>query len=931
MALATRSSFDDPHPDIIKIEDSPSPSPSLDDPPDAIPEVGIRLAHPIPAVLDPKDPESFLRRCSGFNKKTNLRCNAPIGRNSPHAKSLHFTYLPTCHAHRDQLTYAGRCQFKENGDLCARLFRWIPPNFELCEEHQGHPDTPCYFMKLPLELRLDVFRYLLPSKPIGSSISHMHQENDPPPPPPPQGPHRANQPFVTWNPASGPIRLPPPRIAHSRRPHAARCVIPKPPSPVEPPKLFPTPLLNLLHVSRQMYLEVKDLLFSTVPFVIDIRKDGTFMCGRRLLEPRRADGTSHFAGEDAEKAAKKFIASFDWASVKNYDVHILVENWNAQMQPHQPSHWDEEVEIYDIRDYVRVAVNGILAKSRNLCKLNVRLGIASFTWGDEELIENARLLVGPFERLRNVRQPKLCGVFGGITRVPYMVNMPSPPYATATPASRQSTPLCSVPRLPTHHVLAGPGNTHFDLYREQWERWLSQEAFGLPKKPPIASMFSSFKEFYSRLSSIVPDVMDRVGKFAFLHRARVARENEDVEAFRHLRNELIEYWYAYLEREEAKKNDMDSRLSQMLDTDVYPSHEKEPIPSLGSPGSDDDCVMLDVDKMAAEGIPMQGNQMTLSQRRHYQAQQARAAAMAVLRARQAHHGQIQNSIMHGSSPATLSAQQLAAQKQIQQQLQQQQQAIHILQMNQQRRGQQMQSMNPQLMNIQQYSLPPSAPPHPQQSTAMRRTPSSPFKDGADRDVFNSPTFTSSQDAPASPSTSPETAPTSLFNAFSEDPYTADPGVGCSTSWAGLTTWPSSNDAQVSPSDNLASAGSPMHSSLAPLTSEQLLGRQQSSAAFYEETASEWLSEALTRDQDPPTQSTGRAANFEYVGSAPRAKKRRVDSGPSGYVERDGVLVIDDEDPLTDGDGRFDGRLGNNGVLWDGVGKGKARAEVVAVD
>jgi hypothetical protein len=129
-------------------------------------------------------------------------------------------------------------------------------------------------------------------------------------------------------------------------------------------------------------------------------------------------------------------------------------------------------------------------------------------------------------------------------------------------------------------------------------------------------MFTEFKNFYSKLSSVVPDVTFRGGRHAFLHRARVAREQEDIESFRHLRNELIQYWYAYIDQEERKKNDMNARLSKMLDTDIYPSHEREDPPqrpqdtrrcSSATAGSAKSPILLDTATMAKEGIPMTGN------------------------------------------------------------------------------------------------------------------------------------------------------------------------------------------------------------------------------------------------------------------------------------------------------------------------------------
>lgn len=108
---------------------------------------------------------------------------------------------------------------------------------------------------------------------------------------------------------------------------------------------LPTSLVDILLVSRQIYQEFKDLLFSTATFRIDVRRDGTLMCGRRLLEPRRSDGSLHMIDE-ADEAKERFLKTFAFASVKNYMVDILLENIHMH---DSNATWDEEVEIYDIR------------------------------------------------------------------------------------------------------------------------------------------------------------------------------------------------------------------------------------------------------------------------------------------------------------------------------------------------------------------------------------------------------------------------------------------------------------------------------------------------------------------------------------------------------------------------------------------------------
>jgi hypothetical protein len=300
----------------IKIEDSPSPEAI------SIPMEPFPIVDHSPPSIDPRDPECFLKRCSGFNKKTKLRCQSVIGKKSE--QSCHPTYLPTCRTHRDQQSFAGWCQYQyTNGERCSRLFRWTPPYFELCTEHQGHPDTPCYFFRLPVELRHEVFRYLLPDRAIGNSTAPLHE---------------ASEDIFNPNVVLGAQRHGPQRLFHAVLPQVVlehRHI----------ESVFPMPALDLFLVNRQFYYEVKDLLFSTVPFTIDVRQDGTFMCGRRLLEPRRADGSSHFMLDEADEAKQRFLRYFDWSAVKHYKVDILVENGASGAH----STWDEEVELYDIR------------------------------------------------------------------------------------------------------------------------------------------------------------------------------------------------------------------------------------------------------------------------------------------------------------------------------------------------------------------------------------------------------------------------------------------------------------------------------------------------------------------------------------------------------------------------------------------------------
>ncbi|OCK82925.1 hypothetical protein K432DRAFT_441223 [Lepidopterella palustris CBS 459.81] len=575
--------FNQAGPLIVKLEDSPSPQPPIEPTlpqpqPSPTKPQGPSLSSATLSQIDPTDPEEFLRRCSGYNKNKGKRCAVLIGKNTARNGINYYPeYLPTCHSHKDQLSYAGHCQYVDcAGQRCDRLFRWTKPYFELCSEHMGHPNTPCYLFKLPIELRMEIWRYLMPNGPIGSSTALCHQVA--PYAPPHSTVPAPSQPFATMptipivaSQIPPPSALPnPPLRSRSWRMKAQR--VPSAPTALGPP----WSVVSLMLVNHQLHAEAKDMLYGSIPFTIDIRKDGTFMCGRRLLEPKSAEGRPLSPASGTDSVQAKFLRTFDFESVKNYNINIVVENSNPNMhmmpnigRPMTQSYWtwDEEVELYDIRDYVGVAVSGILSKSRKLCRLNVRVGVAGFNWSQEELIQNTRCIVEPFLRLRKVLQPRLCGVYDGITTTPPMLSIPNP-------ANRNGVnELCSVPQLPTSTVLLGPGNACFDEYQKMWETQISQTT-SPPPKSPVRAMFSELKVFYTQLIKVLPKV-SRVSKHCFLHRARVAREKEDIEAFREVRNELIAYWGMYLDEEEQRREDMNRVMSKMLNADIYPSADDE--------------------------------------------------------------------------------------------------------------------------------------------------------------------------------------------------------------------------------------------------------------------------------------------------------------------------------------------------------------------
>lgn len=76
--------------------------------------------------------------------------------------------LPTCRIHTKQQFKAGVCQARlQSGTKCNAKFRWEPYGFSLCPAHAKVDDVmPCYFLKIPTELRCRIYSFLLPDQMI---------------------------------------------------------------------------------------------------------------------------------------------------------------------------------------------------------------------------------------------------------------------------------------------------------------------------------------------------------------------------------------------------------------------------------------------------------------------------------------------------------------------------------------------------------------------------------------------------------------------------------------------------------------------------------------------------------------------------------------------------------------------------------------------
>ena len=213
-----------------------------------------------------------------------------------------------------------------DGKIYGKQLSWTSPYQKLCATQRECVDynAPCYFLKLPTELRQEIFKYFVPEQAIDSLVIFKST--------------KASNHLSTSAPG-GSLRT-----------------------------MFPTPLLSLLlGFNREVYVEVKHVFYNMATFTIDITKDGVRLCecfvtvlpgspiltrfdigGRRILGPMERDGYSCHNHE--QQAVDRFIRYFPWTAVRNYDVSIALDRTRDTRGPRMGSHIrGREVELYDAR------------------------------------------------------------------------------------------------------------------------------------------------------------------------------------------------------------------------------------------------------------------------------------------------------------------------------------------------------------------------------------------------------------------------------------------------------------------------------------------------------------------------------------------------------------------------------------------------------
>ena len=116
------------------------------------------------------------------SSKPAVRCFGKRSRMGPHkgtrcermVATIVSGELPVCAQHRAQVIKMTRCEATlECGFSCNEIVPWKPYGYPLCEAHWSKGN--CYFLELPVEIRLIIYQYLIPDQPVPARRSGMRR------------------------------------------------------------------------------------------------------------------------------------------------------------------------------------------------------------------------------------------------------------------------------------------------------------------------------------------------------------------------------------------------------------------------------------------------------------------------------------------------------------------------------------------------------------------------------------------------------------------------------------------------------------------------------------------------------------------------------------------------------------------------------------
>ncbi|KAF2430080.1 hypothetical protein EJ08DRAFT_734357 [Tothia fuscella] len=559
------------HPPHMLPPFAPGVAPSFPVPP-PLPPPQLPPIPPQPFGLPPAPPPPSWRGLSHFvNQRPtghdltafDKNCNAVKQNGLPCSRAAHYfpkNALPVCKLHKKKRLCVGYCKAVEDGKLCNKTIKWKPPFFELCHDHRDWDGMPCHILKLPTELRLQIFQYLLPDRPVSA-----------------------------W-------------LDRSLRSDSYKCTT------------------SLLLVNKEFYSEASDVLYRTQPFTVSIQRNAINLCGRCYYHD--LSGSQHTTPNSNPQRLPVRPPMLD--KIKNVRIQMTMVKPSSRLhRRHNRTrpNWDEEVEAYDMRDSVKCFVK-MLQTSKALQTFSLVFCTQNQldVWDDDRQLEFLKFIADPFEHLRSIPSVIIHPIYHStdhqrmnvtqyildnlspslpppppqpILNIPGWLPPPPPPLPLNGLAGFVSVAPASLPIPGPNFGIEGHDGIHWTLsnsldafggrapvtavskrlhdndsflaYKSHWEGTISSKT-----APPLQAEFKpaskAYKAFQHAYLKVDRHYLSKLpkGKEWMLHRARVAREKCDINAIRVLHMELAAKVDEYLADEKKKFEEKTQVLERRL-------------------------------------------------------------------------------------------------------------------------------------------------------------------------------------------------------------------------------------------------------------------------------------------------------------------------------------------------------------------------------
>ncbi|TID26836.1 hypothetical protein E6O75_ATG01329 [Venturia nashicola] len=410
-------------------------------------------------------------------------------------------FMPVCRNHKKRAPRIATCEATiqegiRNRQICGKKIRWQPHFYNLCDQHKDETtQMRCNLLRLPVEIRMNIFTYLLPDQPISAWL------DDP------------------------------------LRSDGVKCTT------------------SLLLVSKQISQEASDVLYGAHPFTVSIQRNSLNLCGWSYYHNRSDSQTTLYSSPTAQYTRPPMLSKIRSIRIQ---MSLIKPTVRANRRSRARSFWDDEVEVYDLRDSVLTTVLMLQQQHSSLRSLSILLATQNQAgiWEEEEQMSFLELITEPFKQLRNIPVVKLENVYYchdplrmNVTQ--YLLDKLSPAVDAAATIAQMTNvkPIlwsltdfwlsnsyhCSSiaphppPLLPMTRILTT--NDKFSAWKKDLEEIIMSRtpAEVSPQRESARRAFAAFHQVYTSVDSYYFTRLPK-GRDWLLHQARVAREKGDLKA-----------------------------------------------------------------------------------------------------------------------------------------------------------------------------------------------------------------------------------------------------------------------------------------------------------------------------------------------------------------------------------------------------------------